>query len=452
MLLPVAPQNTDLASPWSTSPLDSDLTNIVLGPPTAPTGRGSPINGSLAQAFDPELELLVPKHDVEDPEISIVIPALNESLTITDFVAWCRAGLDAAGVVGEILIIDSSTDDTAEKALAGGARVLKTPKRGLGRAYQDALPFIRGKFIVMGDADCTYDFRELKVFVDAFREGAEFVMGSRWRGYIEPKSMPAHHQYFGTPLTTWILNRVYASEFSDIHCGIRGLTIDAFRRMDLQSQSWEYASEMVLKSVHLELRTTEVPVRFLKDRDGRVSHHKRMGWFSPFQAAWINMRAMFVYGSDFFVYKPGLVLLLIGSLLTSVMAFGERTIGPVTLSIRWMFLASALGFTGLVGVLLGSVSKVLFDYSGAKTERILNRFRYTRTSAVAGVGFVVGLLFNLPLLRVYLASSLALNSQVERQSHHAIFGIFLMVSSFFLFSFMLVIHGAAVALKRKSTK
>ena len=102
-------------------------------------------------------------------------------------------------------------------------------------------------------------------------------MGSRWRGSIEPGAMPKLHQYFGTPVTTWILNRLYGSRFSDIHCGMRGITRDALERMQLQSQSWEYASEMVLKSVHMELRTTEVPVRFLKDREGRVSHHKRVG-------------------------------------------------------------------------------------------------------------------------------------------------------------------------------
>ena len=230
--------------------------------------------------------------------------------------AWCKEGLAAAGVVGEILIVDSSDDHTAELALAGGARVLQVPKRGLGRAYIDALPFVRGKWIVMGDADCTYDFRGLPPFVDGFRDGYEYVMGSRWKGSIEAGSMPGLHRYFGTPFTTWILNRLYSSHFSDIHCGMRGITRDALERMNLQSQSWEYASEMVLKSVHMELRTTEVPVTFLKDREGRVSHHKREGWLSPFKAAWINLRAMFIYGSDFFLFKPGLVLTVLGLLLT----------------------------------------------------------------------------------------------------------------------------------------
>ena len=200
----------------------------------------------------------VPAADVADPELSIVIPALNEELTIADFVAWCHAGMKAAGVVGEILIVDSGSDRTTELALAGGARVLRTPKRGLGRAYIDALPFIRGRYVLMGDCDCTYDFRELAPFVEKFRGGAEFVMGSRFRGYIEPGSMPPLHRYLGTPVTTAILNVIFGSRFSDIHCGMRGITRDALMRMDLRSQSWEYASEMVLKSVHMRLRTEEV--------------------------------------------------------------------------------------------------------------------------------------------------------------------------------------------------
>ena len=138
----------------------------------------------------PDIELLVPDDDVADPELSIVIPALNEALTITDFVAWCHEGMAAAGVRGEILIVDSSTDDTPQLAVAAGARVLRVPKRGLGRAYMDAIPYIRGKWVLMGDADCTYDFRGLAPFVERFREGYEYVMGSRWKGSIEPGAMP----------------------------------------------------------------------------------------------------------------------------------------------------------------------------------------------------------------------------------------------------------------------
>ena len=116
--------------------------------------------------------------------------------------------------------MDSSVDETAALALAEGARVLKVPKRGLGRAYIDSISYIRGRHILMGDADCTYDFRGISGFVDKFRAGYEFIMGSRFKGYIEPLAMPPLHRYFGTPLTTLILNVLYSSKFSDIQCGI----------------------------------------------------------------------------------------------------------------------------------------------------------------------------------------------------------------------------------------
>ena len=308
--------------------------------------------------------LEIPSDDRLNPELSIVIPALNEELTIVDFVQWCHEGLATAGVVGEIVIVDSSTDRTAELALKAGARVLHTPRRGLGRAYIDALPFIRGKWIVMGDADCTYDFRQLAPFVDRFREGFEYVMGSRWKGSIEPGSMPPHHRYFGTPVTTWILNRLYSSKFSDIHCGMRGITKEALVRMQLQSQSWEYASEMVLKSVHMQLRTAEVPVHFLKDKEGRLSHHRREGFWSPFKAAWINLRAMFVYGADFFTLVPGAVFFVLGALITLPVTFGPKKVGSITLSLYWQLLGVTLVTVGLVGFLAGVIARVLFDYGG----------------------------------------------------------------------------------------
>ncbi len=157
-------------------------------------GRRLSLETLRTEAAPSDVTLLVPEDDVADPELSIVIPALNEELTVGDFVDWCKEGLAEAGIAGEVLIVDSSSDATAEIALAHGARVLKTPKRGLGRAYIDALPFIRGRYVLMGDADCTYDFRELEPFVEKFREGYEFVMGSRWRGSIEPGAMPFLHQ------------------------------------------------------------------------------------------------------------------------------------------------------------------------------------------------------------------------------------------------------------------
>jgi glycosyltransferase involved in cell wall biosynthesis len=395
-----------------------------------------------------EIELLVPERDVEDPEVSIVIPALNEALTISDFVAWCHEGLAAAGVRGEILIVDSSTDDTPRLALVAGARVLQVPKRGLGRAYMDAIPYIRGKWVILGDADCTYDFRRLAPFVERFREGYEYVMGSRWKGSIEPGAMPALHQHFGTPVTTWILNRLYGSRFSDIHCGMRGITREALVRMDLQSQSWEYASEMVLKSVHMELRTAEVPVTFLKDREGRLSHHKRSGWFSPWQAAWINLRAMFVYGSDFFVFKPGIALMILGLLLTVPVSFGDLDVGPVTLSLNWQFLGVAILIVGSQAFFLGCIAQVLFDYTGRRRRRWLRVFPYTRTVLIAFALVVLGVAIAIPLIETYFNNDLRLQRADALENHLAVTGLAAVVMGVQLFIFTLLLHGTVVATSR----
>jgi glycosyltransferase involved in cell wall biosynthesis len=395
---------------------------------------------SIPHPSDPEVVMLLPEHDVEEPILSIVVPALNEELTIEEFVAWCHEGLATAGVRGEIVIIDSSTDRTPELAVAAGARVLRTPKRGLGRAYIDSLPMIRGQWVLMGDADCTYDFRELVPFVEGFRADNEFVMGSRWKGSIEKGAMPALHQYFGTPFTTWILNVLYSSHFSDIHCGMRGLTTEAFRNMGLESQSWEYASEMVLKSVHMGLRTTEVPVRFLKDKEGRVSHHKRMGWFSPFSAAWINLRAMFVYGADFFLFRPGICMLLLGLLMTIPLIAGPVTIGAITFSVYWMFAGLTLTTLGIQSMYLGMLAQSLYDYDGTKTARRRQTFRYTRTAALSFAAMFAGLCLSLPRLVRWISDGFTFTTEVDFLNHLAIFGIELGVVGFTTFTFMLVLH------------
>lgn len=397
---------------------------------------------------DPEIELSLPADDVANPEVSIVIPALNEQLTIGDFVDWCKAGLAKAGAVGEILIVDSSSDRTKEIALAHGARVLSTPKRGLGRAYIDSLPYIRGKYVVMGDCDCTYDFRELEPFVEKFRGGAEFVMGSRFRGYIEPGAMPPLHRYFGTPITTWILNVIFGSKFSDIHCGMRGITKSAFERMTLRSQSWEYASEMVLKSVHMKLATEEVPIRFLKDREGRLSHHKRSGWFSPFAAAWINLRAMFVYGADFFLYRPGFLMLALGLMLLVPLSTGQVTIGPIVFSLHWMLLGVTLATLGLQCVYLGVIAQVFFDYTGERTRVWFSRFAYNRTVAIAAALFVAGLVLTIALIVSYLGNQYRLE-EGDVVNHLGITGLFLLIAGFTTFTFTLILHSTAVVVWRR---
>ncbi len=381
------------------------------------------------------------------PELSIVIPALNEEITISEFVAWCREGLQSAGIEGEILIIDSSDDRTTERAVAGGARVLKTPRRGLGRAYQDALPHIRSRFILMGDADCTYDFRELKPFMDSFRQGNEFIMGSRFRGFIENGSMPLLHRYFGTPVTTVILNLIYGSKFTDIHCGMRGITREAFTRMRLRSGSWEYASEMVLKSVQMQLKTDEVPVRFLKDKEGRQSHHKREGWFSPWKAGWINLRAMLINGADFFSLRPGIALFCIGLCLTLPFTFGPMSVGNITFSIFWMLLGVSFTVIGLQSFYMGCLARLLYDFHGKARIIWLGVFSYNRSIVISALLVMGGGLLLLPLCYTYWTLHWKLPTEIGRVHHMAISGLLFIALGFMNFIFTLVFHAVANAVQ-----
>ncbi len=369
-------------------------------------------------------------------DLSIVIPALNERLTVGEFVDWCKEGIAAAGVRGQILIVDSSTDDTADIALNRGAEVLRTPPRGLGRAYIDAMPYIRGHWIVMGDADLTYDFRELAPFVEEFRKGAEFVMGSRFHGSIEEGAMPGLHRYFGTPLTTWLLNRIYHSHYSDIHCGMRGLTRAALSKIDLKSQSWEYASEMVLKAARLQLKTAEVPVKFYKDRAGRMSHHKRMGWLSPWIAGWLNLKAMLVYTPDSFLLKPGMIIMALGLILSCSLAAGPIRIGPMVLSLYWMLLGVTLTTLGYGCIQVGVLSRKLHGLRPGIVGQVDRFLTYDRGMLISALSTFAGLCLAVVLVWRYVQNGL----QLESLSYSAILGLLLIIIGFQTFGFTLLLE------------
>lgn len=369
-------------------------------------------------------------------DLSVVVPALNEAVPVGEFVDWCQEGLKRAGVTGQILIVDSSTDETPQIALAHGAEVLRVPKCGLGRAYIDAIPYVRGRWIVMGDADLTYDFRELAAFVEQFRRGAEFILGSRFHGSIEDGAMPPLHRYFGTPLTTWILNRIYGSSYSDIHCGMRGITRDALAKISLKSQSWEYASEMVLKAARLRLRTAEVPVKFYKDRAGRVSHHRRMGWRSPWVAGWINLKVMLVYSPDSFLLLPGVGLLALGAVLSLCLATGPIMVAGVQLNLYSMLLGLVSTVLGYSCVHLGMLARVLHHMRPGRTERWLAFFSYNRGVGLGLLAGAAGVCLLLPLCWEFFTQGFRL----QKLSHLAILGLLLIILGFLTFVFTLILE------------
>jgi len=368
--------------------------------------------------------------------VSIVVPCRNEELTIGEFVDWCWQGLGAAGAEGEVIIVDNSTDRSPEIAREHGARVIHEPQRGLGRAYVAALPHIRGDYVVMGDCDLTYDFRRLAPFLTALEQGAEFVMGTRLKGEIEPGAMPKLHRYFGTPVTTWILNRLYRQRFSDIHCGMRAMTIQALRRIDLQSPGWEYASEMVLKAAKLRLRTTEVPVRFLRDREGRESHHKRAGWRSPWKAGWDNLKVMFLYAPEPLLLVPGLLLLVPALALSIALTGGPIDVGEFELSLNWSLLGMTASTVGYTLVWLAVLARVHHDLDPAYTDKVLRRFSFDRGALLAFALGAAGVALNGVLVATWVSQGFALNEIY----HPVIFGLLLIVLGFQTFAFTLLLQ------------
>ena len=394
------------------------------------------------------IEHLLPRSaTLDEVELSIVIPAMNEEITVGEFIEWCKEGLTRAGVAGQILIVDSSTDNTPKIVLEHGGEVLRAPKRGVGRAYLDAIPYIRGKWILMGDADLTYDFREIAPFVEEFRKGAEFVMGSRFRGSIEKGAMPKLHQYFGTPLTNWILNRIYRSNYSDIHCGIRGVTCEALEKIHITSDGWEYASEMVLKAARLRLAATEVPIKFYKDREGRFSHHRRVGWRSPWMAGWVNLKVMLVYAADSFLLKPGIVLMAVGLLFSLALAAGPVRVGKIGFSLYWMLFGVTCATLGYSSIQIGILARVMHGLRPHFVKRVQEILTYDRGMLMSAGFAVAGLILLGHLVFRYL--KLGLN--LEAISHPAILGLLLVILGFQTFCFMLLMEMAKRVISTSQT-
>jgi hypothetical protein len=204
----------------------------------------------------------------------------------------------------------------------------------------------------------------------------------------------------------------------------------------------------VLKSVHMGLRTGEVPIRFLKDREGRLSHHKRSGWFSPWAAAWINLRAMFVYGAAFFLYRPGIALTVLGFALTLPLSFGPLTLGPVVFSLHWMLFGLTLATLGLQCTYMGILAQIFFDYSGDIAKRWFARFPYTRTVGLAAALFAVGLVLGVVLIIHYVRQGLRLDVP-SFENYLGVTGVLFMIAGFTTFTFTLLLHSTAAIVWRK---
>jgi len=286
-------------------------------------------------------------------DVTVLIPTKNEEITISSFIDWCYLGFKNANVNGEIVLMDSSTDQTPIIARLKGAKVISVTEKGLGIAYLNGKQYISGKYVILGDADCTYDFRYIQPFLDKLNEGFELVVGNRFRGKIEKKAMPIHHQYFGSPITSFIFKHSLGIPTGDIHCGMRGLSRELFIKLPFTELGWEYASEMIVSSRNLGAKICEVPIDFLKEPQGRISHHVRNGWLTPFKAGWGTLRVTASFSLDRLLMLPGAFIATLGLFLNFLLL----TLSPETLKgLGFGNLSSSIFMTfSIVGLLIGGL-------------------------------------------------------------------------------------------------
>ncbi len=284
------------------------------------------------------------------PDVSVVMPCLNEAATVGRCVAKARAALERAGLAGEIVVADNGSDDgSREVAEAAGARVVAAPVRGYGAAYLAGLEAARGRYLVLGDADDTYDFAAVPEFVAALEAGHDLVLGSRFRGRILPGAMPWLHRYVGNPLLTGVLSLFFGRRISDAHCGLRAMTREASERMRLKSTGMEFASEMVAVALRQGLSVAEIPITYYP-RGGESK-------LRSFRDGWRHLRFMLLLSPTPLFLIPGFLAVALGLLGLAVLLPGPLQVGVLTLDYHFMFVASALAVLGVQLVFLGLAAK-----------------------------------------------------------------------------------------------
>jgi glycosyltransferase involved in cell wall biosynthesis len=297
--------------------------------------------------------------------VSVVIPCLNEAETIAECVTRARHVLDESALVGEVIVVDNgSTDGSGDLARAAGALVVDEPRRGYGSAYLAGLDVARGDYIVMVDADLTYDFGEIPHFVDELEHGAQLVVGNRMEN-IQPGAMPLLSRV-GNPLLSGFLNVLHRTNVRDVHCGMRALRRDVLPVLNLRTVGMEFASEMVIRAARERLDVREIPVE-LHPRVGRSK-------LSPFRDGWRHLRVILVYNPTFLFLIPGMVMLLAGSLIT-LLVFVHVPIFGRNLYVHSLILGSLLIILGVQAVGLGLCARAFGVYFISEQDRLFQALR-----------------------------------------------------------------------------
>jgi glycosyltransferase involved in cell wall biosynthesis len=314
---------------------------------------------------------------MENIELSIVIPCLNEAATVGSCVRQARQYLTSAGIVGEILVADNgSTDSSRELAQAAGARVVTIFERGYGAAISGGIAAAKGRYVIMGDADESYDFSQLDAFIIKLRNGFELVMGNRFEGGIEEGAMPFLHRYLGNPVLSYFGRLFFKINIGDFHCGLRGFNREAILKMDLQTSGMELASEMVVKAA-------------LADKRGRPPHLR------TWRDGWRHLRFLLTFSPRWLFLYPGISLFIVGSLMQAVLFHSSIQLGSFGLDIHTMLYSSAMTVIGVQMIWFAVFANLFGTATGLlprkeRNERLLGRLTLERVLAVGLVLFACG--------------------------------------------------------------
>lgn len=331
-----------------------------------------------------------------DLELTILMPCLDEAVTLPACIAAAQRYIREARLSAEIVVADNgSTDGSADVARQLGARVVEVPLRGYGAALYHGSRAARGRFVIMGDADCSYDFLALAPFVEKLREGFDLVVGNRFRGGIGPGAMPWKNRFIGNPILSALGRTLFGSPVGDFHCGLRGYRREAFERMDLRTTGMEFASEMVLKATLLGMKVSEVPTTLSKDGRDRPPHLR------PWRDGWRHLRFMLLYSPRWLFLYPGLALLVLGGAVGGWLWTGPKRVGGVELDVHTLLYAAMLLPMGFQLVSFAVFSKVFAIQEGLvpPDPRLERLFRWVTLE----VGLACGALLTL----VGLAGSIA---------------------------------------------
>jgi hypothetical protein len=324
-------------------------------------------------------------------DVSVVIPCLNEANSLAICIDKAASAFRNAGLCGEVVVADNgSNDGSVVIAEQHGARVIHVAERGYGAALRAGIAASRGPYIIMGDADDSYDFTEVPRFVEKLCEGYDVVMGNRFRGGIQPGAMPRLHKYFGNPGLTALLNLLFQVGIGDSYCGMRGFTRALYDRLDVRSSGMEFALEMIIKSAQIGARISEISIVLWPDKRGRAPHLR------SFRDGWRSLRFMLLYAPNWLFLLPGASLVFLGLAIVMWLLPGPRAITPrVTLDLHTMIFGVIFTLLGAQILSIGVFAKVFsyaerFDRGTVSLKRVLRRVTLESGLLLGGALFLAG--------------------------------------------------------------